>query len=233
ADIVSYMVEMGVDSSLLQLALQYDSDDIRYLSKSEMEEYRVVTGVIGQPQVTDRSLSPPVSQPRYSTPTSRATVRLDIPQAFTGRVRHPKGSVPVKALADGEAMNLSNLRNGTPVTILGNDGRWYRVQAGGVVGYMHDTWVFVDQFDSGVFGERHIQIKSFDNLADSEAYVRGSRLPLSAYLATNGWFAITLEDTFDEAVAKALVKNLKAQGAIPDDSYVTYGNTYVRKVCCD
>jgi len=44
ADIIAYMNEMGVDPSLLQLALQYGSDDIRYLSSSEMQRYRVVTG---------------------------------------------------------------------------------------------------------------------------------------------------------------------------------------------
>ncbi|OWK22030.1 hypothetical protein AJ88_14130 [Mesorhizobium amorphae CCBAU 01583] len=42
ADIITYMIEMGVDPALLQLSLQYDSDDIRYLSKSEMTKYRVV-----------------------------------------------------------------------------------------------------------------------------------------------------------------------------------------------
>jgi hypothetical protein len=26
--------------------------------------------------------------------------------------------------------------------------------------------------------------------------------------------------------------NLKSKGAIPSDSFVTFGNTYVRKVCC-
>lgn len=44
ADTIAYMNEMGVDPSLLQLALQYGSDDIRYLSSSEMQRYRVVTG---------------------------------------------------------------------------------------------------------------------------------------------------------------------------------------------
>lgn len=54
AEIVAYMVEMGVDPSLLQVSLQYDSSDIRYLSLSEMLHYRIVTsGAQGaqQPQV--------------------------------------------------------------------------------------------------------------------------------------------------------------------------------------
>ncbi|MER9233793.1 hypothetical protein NKI56_17115 [Mesorhizobium sp. M0622] len=61
---------------------------------------------------------------------------------------------------------------------------------------MHDTWVYVDQYESGPFGQRHIQVKSFDNLAETEAYVRSASIPLVAYLATNGWFAITLRGTY-------------------------------------
>ncbi len=82
------------------------------------------------------------------------------------------------------------------------------------------------------FSHRHIQIKSFDNLAETEAYVRSSPIPLTTYLATNGWFAITLKDTYTPDVARNLVKSMKENGLIPDDSYMTFGNTYVRKVCC-
>jgi len=85
---------------------------------------------------------------------------------------------------------------------------------------------------SGPFGRRHIQVKSFDNYAEAEAYVRTSAIPVSAYLATNGWFAITLDNTYDEPMASTLVSEMKARGAIPGDSYSTFGNTYVRKVCC-
>jgi hypothetical protein len=69
-------------------------------------------------------------------------------------------------------------------------------------------------------------------LAEAESYVRAAPIPLAAHLATNGWFAITLEETFNEDVAASLVKTLKEKGSIPDDAFMTYGNTYVRKVCC-
>lgn len=51
AEVVVYMAEMGVDAGLLQLSLSYDSDDIRYLSGSEMKKFRVTTEEdgIGQP----------------------------------------------------------------------------------------------------------------------------------------------------------------------------------------
>ncbi|WP_027161198.1 hypothetical protein [Mesorhizobium sp. WSM1293] len=241
ADIITYMIEMGVDPALLQLSLQYDSDDIRYLSRSEMAKYRVTTldNDAGQPSIANQAPTspPPFSQPPSqppvaSLPTTPEHASLEIPQAHSGRIRHPKGAAPLKALADGRSATLVNVRNGSPVIILGNVARWYRVQANGQVGYMHDTWVYVDQYESGPFEQRHIQVKSFDNLAEASGYVRSAPIPLSAYLATNGWFAVTLEDTFDQVMAKGLVTELKARRAIPDDAYMTWGNTYVRKVCC-
>ncbi|MER8965412.1 hypothetical protein NKI25_06775 [Mesorhizobium sp. M0808] len=241
AETITYMIEMGVDPALLQLSLQYDNDDVRYLSKSEMAKYKVVTLDLNasQPPVGSQLPSPqpspqpaPAQPPVASLPPASEYSSLAIPQAHTGRIRHPKGAAPLKALADGKSATLVNLRNGSPVAILGNVARWYRVQANGQVGYMHDTWVYVDQYESGPFEQRHIQVKSFDNLADASAYVRSASIPLAAYLATNGWFAVTLEDTFDQVVAKNLAAELKARGAIPDDAYMTFGNTYVRKVCC-
>lgn len=238
ADVMTYMLEMGVDPSLLQVALQYESDDIRYLSKSEMERYRVTTGEGAGQQPDQPSVAyaaPPVVQrPAPAAPVALPQPSLDltIPDARSGRIRHPKGSAPLKMMADGESANIINLKNGAAVQITGNSARWYRVKTSGHVGYMHDTWVHVDQFQSGSFDQRHIQIKSFDNFADAEAYVRSSPLALSVYLATNGWFAITLKDTFYQNAAKDLAKMLKDAGKIPDDSYVSYGNTYVRKLCC-
>lgn len=243
ADIVSYMVQMGVDPSLLQVALSYDSDDIRYLSKSEMEHYRVTTldsSGAGFPARSQVPQMPPAANNPQLLPPAQPQVAaapynppsLEVPQAKTGRVRHPKGVVPLKSAPEGKSITLANLRNGNPVQIIGNSGRWYRVKLGQQIGYLHDTWVYVDQYDSGPFEERHIQVKSFDNLAEAVEYVRSSPIPVMAYLATNGWFAITLNQTYPQQLASNLVKIMKANGDIPDDAYMTYGNTYVRKVCC-
>ncbi|RWP51361.1 hypothetical protein [Mesorhizobium sp.] len=241
AEIITYMVEMGVDPALLQLSLQYDDDDVRYLSKSEMTKYKVITLDFEaiQPPVASQSPSPtpsfqpaPIQPPVASLPPASENSSLAIPEAHSGRIRHPKGAAPLKALANGKSATLVNLPNGSPVAILGNAARWYRVQVNGLIGYMHDTWVYVDQYESGPFGQRHIQVKSFDNLADASAYVRSSSIPLAAYLATNGWFAVTLKDTFDQVMAKNLAAELKARGAIPGDAHMTFGNTYVRRVCC-
>ncbi len=67
AEIIGYMNEMGVDPSLLQLALQYGSNDIRYLSSSEMQRYRVVTA--DDDRLADRSSQPVPVQPQPSAKT--------------------------------------------------------------------------------------------------------------------------------------------------------------------
>lgn len=238
AEVVTYMIEMGVDPALLQVSLQYDSDDIRYLSLSEMEKYRIVTnGRDGLPQGSQprqESSSAALPPPAPSAPSlsSRSYVDLSIPQARTGRIRRPQGTAPLMDLPDTGSRKIAEIRNGFKVLIVATTGRWYRVRAGEYVGYLHDTWVHVDQFENGPFAHRHVQVKSFDNFPETESYIRSSPIPLTAYLATNGWFAITLADTFPPEVAKRLVKELKQNGAIPEDSYMTFGNTYVRKVCC-
>lgn len=43
AAIISYMIEMGADPGLLQLSLSTDSSDMRYLTSTEMRQYRVTT----------------------------------------------------------------------------------------------------------------------------------------------------------------------------------------------
>lgn len=43
AKTISYMTEIGIDPSLLQLSLRYEKDDMRYLSKKRDEQYRVTT----------------------------------------------------------------------------------------------------------------------------------------------------------------------------------------------
>jgi hypothetical protein len=45
AKVIAYMTEMGIDPALLQMALSYESNDIRFLSGSEMERYHLaITG---------------------------------------------------------------------------------------------------------------------------------------------------------------------------------------------
>ena len=123
--------------------------------------------------------------------------------------------------------------NGTPLTITGDHDPWYQITANGLVGYLHHTWTKVDQFERAPFSQRHIQIKSFSSFDNAESFVRSSSIPVVAHLASNGWFAVTLAGTFEEQVAARELARLKASNEVPNDSFITYGNTYVRNVCCD
>ena len=125
------------------------------------------------------------------------------------------------------------LPNGTPVSILGTMDRWYRVQSGSDNGWMHHTWVKVAEFHDAGFEAKHVQIKSFDNGSDAQAYLTSTPFPLDVYLATNGWLAVTLDGTFTDAQAASVLTQMKEAGLIPLDSFQTYGNTYVQKLCCD
>jgi hypothetical protein len=66
AEVISFMIEMGVDPALLKLSLRYESDDIRYLSGSEMAEYRVTWSY------DQASTAPGQMDSTYTAPSSPA-----------------------------------------------------------------------------------------------------------------------------------------------------------------
>lgn len=232
ADVVAYLVEMGVDPGLLDVALRYESWDIRYLSGSEMVSHRVVTA---QPLSAEEAAPAPpppavASRPDASPSTGPGVGTGD---ARSGIVRRPKGYAAILAEPSTSAEELRMLENGTPVTILGTTDRWYRVRSGAYAGWTHHTWVKVDQFYDAGFDAKHVQIKSFDNERDTAAYLGSMPFPLDVYAATNGWLAVTLDGTYTADAAAGLLAQMKATGQIPDDSFQTYGNTYMQKLCCD
>jgi hypothetical protein len=63
ADVVGYMIEMNVDPALLQLALSYEANDVRYLSRSEMERFRVSTDTAEPPVANTQQIPVPTSKP--------------------------------------------------------------------------------------------------------------------------------------------------------------------------
>lgn len=238
AETISYMTEMGIDPGLLQLSLRYERDDMRYLSKSEMAQFRV-TNVDGSgvaPNEPPRVAAVPAPQATTSAlPSYRIAdddPRFHIPTAKAGALRVPKGKEFLRSGEDQASGKLISMRNGDRVEILAVGDRWYKVRTKDREGYLHHNWVKVDQFLKQPFENRYIQIKSFDNFPEAEAFVRGSGLPLTAYLATNKWYAVTLSRSLPASGASALLKELKSRGAVPDDAFMTVGNTYVKDVCC-
>ncbi|QSZ59528.1 hypothetical protein BTN45_20380 [Rhizobium sp. ZX09] len=238
AETISYLSEMGVDPALLQLSLRYEKDDMRYLSKSEMAQYRVTNLDLGSGAPSDQKLA---AVDKGDTRESKALpslriadddARFQIPLARSGLLRVPKGKEFLRSGEDQSSEKLLGLQNRDRVEILSVGERWYRVRAKGKEGYLHHNWVKVDQFLAQPFENRYIQIKSFDNYAEAAAFVAASRLPLTAYLATNKWYAVALQKTLPPEKASELLKQLKEQQAVPNDAFMTVGNTYVKSVCC-
>ncbi len=241
AETIAYMTEMGIDPALLRLSLQYDSDDIRYLSKSEMQAYRVITDIkenVDTAPSTETALTENPSAPSKSTalPAYRTAAndpQFQIPLARTGRVRHPKGKEYLRTGESQDSHKIVEVRNGNSVDILAVGDRWYRVKINGRVGYLHHNWVKVDQFVSSAFESRYVQIASFDNYHEAEQYVKNASVELAVYFASNRWFAVTLPMAFPPKKASELLKQMKARHQIPEDAFITVGNTYVRRVCCN
>lgn len=65
AEIMAYFIEMGVDPRLLQLSLSVPSNDMRYLTAAEMDQYKITTsGALDvQSAATGRAPAPNVSNP--------------------------------------------------------------------------------------------------------------------------------------------------------------------------
>ncbi|CAN7388494.1 trypsin-like peptidase domain-containing protein [Pararhizobium sp. LjRoot235] len=186
------------------------------------------------PEDGSARVQPPASS--VDLPTDAVSVdeaSLRVPQARTGFVRHPKGVAPIKAAASGDAKAIGQAPNGSTVEVMEVRDDWYRVTVGGSSGYMHYSWVRVNQFEEAAGDGRFVQVKSFRTLEDARSFINGAPVPLAAHLAANGWIAVTLHDVYGEQEAKDVSNALKARGLIEKDSMVTYGNTYVRKICCD
>jgi len=242
ADILSYFDEMGVDPKLLTISLQTGPDDMRYLSGREMAEFRVTTPSEPEttaptyrstPPKTARVPAPKVVPQDQNRSRERAAIAHRVPAALNGWVRHPKGKIDLKLRPAKKSPAVMKLRNGMPVRILGSYDRWYQISTnGGAIGFAHHTWIKVAQFDATSAERRLIQIKSFQNYDDALTFSRLMEFDTSIYLANNGWYAITLGDSYLKSDALSLLRKAKSLRAVPDDSFITMGNTYAVKVCC-
>ncbi|MGO7446505.1 trypsin-like peptidase domain-containing protein [Rhizobium ruizarguesonis] len=172
-----------------------------------------------------------VNLPTDNAATDEAS--LVVPRARSGFVRHPKGIAPIKSEANGDAKTIEQAPNGSPLEVTELLGDWYHVTVGGFSGYMHYSWVRVNEFEEPAGDGRFVQVKSFRTLEDARSFIKASSVPLAAHLAASGWIAVTLHDVYGEQEAKDLSNALKTHGLIAKDAMVTFGNTYVRKVCCD
>lgn len=74
AEVVAYISEMGADPTLLKIAYSYDAADMRYLSASEMELFRVTTeGEHNEPVPPPMSYAPAPVSPSAALSQQAAT----------------------------------------------------------------------------------------------------------------------------------------------------------------
>lgn len=120
ADLLAYLDEMGVAAGLLQFALRYDQNDMRYLSASEMASLGVTTSsdpALPQSGQPDTNYAPPSAPPAVDPPASAseravAFVRSLVAQHAGGR--HDARALVASAYAGnvayfGKSMSISEI----------------------------------------------------------------------------------------------------------------------------
>ncbi|MGV6889541.1 trypsin-like peptidase domain-containing protein [Rhodophyticola sp. SM2404] len=94
----------------------------------------------------------------------------------------------------------------------------------GIVFICHTTWVGQAQAQDQVW----VQIEAHPDLATAESRVRAyAQLvdDVNGFRQPAGWYAVAL-GPFDRATANARLRDLRAQGLIPRDSYIETGDVY-------
>ena len=235
ADLITYFKEMGVDPAILSVAYRYDRDDMRYLSGSEMAELGVTTA----PEPVAGAEAPVGQVATTPTPTQtqdrlvKSAIDVSIPIVNSVVVRHPKGSIAVLSEPREDATPVFEAPNGSIYSVLFGNGKWFKIRMDAQYGYVHKTWVYPEEFDLPVSDLRFIQISSFPDFESAKSFADGFGLVSEVYFTSDNWFAVTIGGRVSDGPAKQRLGQLRANGLVPEDSFVTFGNTYIRKVCCD
>lgn len=238
ADVISYMSEMGVDPVLLQLALKYDSNDIRYLSSSEMTQFRVTTVSFQEVQESepksssDKAQAPIADGGKASKTPSKEPTLLQVPVPRTGIVQDYDGTALLKTSRDIRAKTIAAFANGSELQIIKSIGDWYRVSIGKKTGYMRQTSVWVREFEENQFGKRYIEITTEKFLEPAMSFAKQSFIPMAVHLTVQGRYAVTIVGTYGENIDSLIFQPLIKTKSIPPTAFVTYGNNYVREICC-
>ncbi|RKD73882.1 hypothetical protein BJ928_101230 [Rhizobium sp. WW_1] len=238
ADVITYMNEMGVDPGLLQLTLRYDSNDMRYLSSSEMTEFRVTT-MSYQEVLELEAKSPSRKAPaanaearKEAQPLSEDSPLLQIPIPRNGIVQDDTGAAPLKTSRNMSAKTIATFPNGSELTIGKSIGDWYRVSIGKKSGYMRQTSVWVREFEENRFGKQYIQILVDPSLKTAIQLAKGANPPMAVHLTVQGRYALTVKDAYDKNIAPLVYQHLIGSKKIPLGATITHGNNYVCEICC-
>lgn len=153
-----------------------------------------------------------------------------LPRPMKGVVRAGDiGSTNLRMRPDSKSGTLAALPDGTPLQISSIQDAWYDVVApGGQKGYVSRLSVKVDEYVDIGLERRFIQLVSYVDVDQAKAYVAKSNLALSVYLSANGWYAVSMAQTYTKEQAAAAVVTLKLN---LKDAEPTFGNTYVKRIC--
>ena len=99
AQIMTYLIEMGVDPRLLQLSLAVSSDDMRYLTASEMQNYRVTWGRLPDAPTQVPTGSATVAVPTVPAAQSKSPTNGEKALAFVTRYYDEWSKINPTALA--------------------------------------------------------------------------------------------------------------------------------------
>lgn len=238
ADVIAYMNEMGIDPGLLQLTLKYDSNDIRYLSSSEMTQFRVTTVSYQEIQEfaakSSSNNAPAASaEARKATqPLNEESPLLQVPIPRNGIVQDDAGAALLKTSRNMSAKTIATFPNGSELTIKKSIGDWYRVSIGKKSGYMLQTSVWVREFEENRFGKQYIQIFVDPSLTTAIQLAKGANPPMAVHLTAQGRYALTIKDVYDKNIAPLVYRHLIGSKKIPLNAIITHGNDYVREICC-
>ncbi|AYG65694.1 hypothetical protein CCGE531_06570 [Rhizobium sp. CCGE531] len=237
-DVISYMSEMGVDPSLLQLSLKYDSNDMRYLTSSEMTQFRVTTVSFQEVHESEAKSSSgkaqaPIADGRKASKTlNEGLPLLQIPAPRSGIVQDDSGSAQLKTSRDMRAKTIATFANGSKLQIAKSIGDWYRVSIGKKSGYMRQASVWVREFEERQLGRRYIEITTEKFLEPAMSFAKRSFIPMAVHLTVQGSYAVTIVGTYEGDVDSLVFQPLIKTKSIPPTAFVTYGNNYVREICC-
>ncbi|MGV1792466.1 hypothetical protein [Rhizobium sp. A37_96] len=238
ADVIAYMSEMGVDPALLQLALKYDSNDIRYLSSSEMTKFRVTTVSFQEVHESDAKSSageaqaPTTDGRKAAKAPSEEPSLLQVPVPRSGILQDGSGSAFLKTSRDMRSKTIAVFANGSELLIKKSVGDWYRVSIGNKTGYMLQTSIWVREFEENQFGKRYIEITTEKSLDSAMSLAKRSFIPMAVHLTAQGRYAVTIVGTYGGDVDSLVFQPLIKTKSIPPTAFITYGNNYVREICC-
>jgi uncharacterized protein YgiM (DUF1202 family) len=165
-------------------------------------------------------------------PTSEDSPLLQVPIPRNGIVQDDTGAAPLKTSRNMSAKTIGTFPNGSELTIKKSIGDWYRVSIGKKSGYMHQTAVWVREFEENRFGKQYIEITVHPVLKTAVQLAKGANPPMAVHLTAQGRYAVTIKDVYDTNIAPLVYQHLMGSKQIPLSAIITHGNNYVREICC-